>query len=565
MGGRLGIGSTHRGRNARKELDALKAQRALDAMKEDADNEQRKSSAAARASMAQRVSPEAYPVPPGSTLLAELLSFFRSLRVPDGPLLGEPWVVLDYQLRALEYLCDPVTRRVIISIPRKAGKTAFAAALLLATICGPLARRNSSVYSAARSRDQASLVFALAQKIINVTPWMQSEVHVTESRKMLKGLRYNVEYKALAADSKRNHGLSPVFLIHDELGQVTGETDDLYDALETAVGAQQSPKSLIISTQAADDADLLSRLIDDGIAADDPRTRVILYAADATDNPWSEKTWRKCHPAYGFFRNPVEFKEASDRAQRLPTAEMTFRRYYLNQRVSGETGIVTPNVWKANRKQPNLELFTDGRPVYAGLDLSQKQDLTSAALVCEDDDRNVHVISMSWTPSATLLARARRDKAPYMTWRDLGFLRVTPGSSVSYSHVITDFVAATAGMNVVSVGYDRWRIAEFMREMERLGIELPLKSVGQGYRDISPRIELTTELLLNEQLRHGGNPVLTSAATSCTIIRDSAGNQKLDKSREFGRIDPMVALVMAIGEMARSDAEAPVNIPILVL
>jgi phage terminase large subunit-like protein len=33
-------------------------------------------------------------------------------------------------------------------------------------LCGPVWRRNSQIYSAAQSRDQASLVFALAAKMV---------------------------------------------------------------------------------------------------------------------------------------------------------------------------------------------------------------------------------------------------------------------------------------------------------------------------------------------------------------------------------------------------------------
>ena len=51
--------------------------------------------------------------------------------------------------------------------------------------------------------------------------------------------------------------------IHDELGQVRGPRDPLYDALETATAAQAEPLSVIISTQAPSETDLLSILIDD--------------------------------------------------------------------------------------------------------------------------------------------------------------------------------------------------------------------------------------------------------------------------------------------------------------
>jgi hypothetical protein len=41
-------------------------------------------------------------------------------------------------------------------------KTALSAFLLLLNLCGPEAKQNSQLFSAAQSRDQASLLFSLA-------------------------------------------------------------------------------------------------------------------------------------------------------------------------------------------------------------------------------------------------------------------------------------------------------------------------------------------------------------------------------------------------------------------
>jgi phage terminase large subunit-like protein len=58
-------------------------------------------------------------------------------------------------------------------------------------------------------------------------------------------------------------------------------------------------------------------------------------------------------------------------------------------------------------------------------------------------------------------------------------------------------------------------------------------------------------------VRHGANPVLTMCAANAVVIKDPAGNRKLDKSKSTGRIDGMVALVMAMGVAANPAEEAP--------
>ena len=85
------------------------------------------------------------------------------------------------------------------------------------------------------------------------------------------------------------------------------------------------------------------------------------------------------------------------------------------------------------------------------------------------------------------------------------------------------------------------------KDCERDGISLPLVEFGQGFKDMAPAIDVLEEALLNGSLQHGGHPVLTMCAANAVVIKDPAGNRKLDKQKATGRIDGMVALAMALG------------------
>lgn len=82
-----------------------------------------------------------------------------------------------------------------------------------------------------------------------------------------------------------------------------------------------------------------------------------------------------------------------------------------------------------------------------------------------------------------------------------------------------------------------------------------MSEFGQGFASISPALDLLESDLLNGRLRHGGHPVLTMCAANAVVVKDAAGNRKLDKSKSTGRIDGMVALAMARG-LAGADAPA---------
>jgi hypothetical protein len=173
------------------------------------------------------------------------------------------------------------TRRAIISMGRKNAKTTLSACLLLAHLCGPPARNrpNSELYSAAQSRDQAAIIFSLACKMVRLNPLLTQTVRIQETAKTLACVELGTRYRALSAEATTAFGLSPSLIIHDELGRVRGPRSQLYEALETAVGAQEAPLTIIISTQAATDGDLLSILIDDALSGHDPTTVVRLYTA----------------------------------------------------------------------------------------------------------------------------------------------------------------------------------------------------------------------------------------------------------------------------------------------
>ena len=61
--------------------------------------------------------------------------------------------------------------------------------------------------------------------------------------------------------------------------------------------------------------------------------------------------------------------------------------------------------------------------------------------------------------------------------------------------------------------------------------------------------------LLDERFGTGGNPVLEICARHAVMVRDAAGNRKLDKSKATSRIDGMVALAIALG-VAQSEVKA---------
>lgn len=467
-------------------------------------------------------------------------------RIPDGKLVGKPVKLTPAQKSWIRQIYDTPTRTFILSMARKNAKTATSAFLLLLHLCGPEARANSQLYSAAQSRDQAAILFGYASKVVRMSPDLSEYVQIKESAKTLVCAELGTVYRALSADASTAYGLSPVFSVHDELGQVKGPRSELYEAIETASAAHERPLSIIISTQAPTDADLLSVLIDDALTGADPRVKVALHTAPLDLDPFSDKAIKAANPHFDVFMNKEEVRKQASDAKRLPSMEASYRNLILNQRVEAKTPFVTRSIWKENGQDPEE---VEGRDVYAGLDLSSVSDLTALVLVSDDGD--VH--PTFWLPGEGLAEKARADRVPYDVWAKQGFLQTTPGRAIEYEFVAEYLRGVFDRCNVRALAFDRWGMRHLRPWLERAGFteeELErFKDFGQGFVSMSPAIRSLEERLLTGKLKHGNHPVLSMCAANAVVVKDPAENRKFTKSKASGRIDGMQALAMAVGVM----------------
>lgn len=485
------------------------------------------------------------------TRARRIIAFIENFcHFPEGPKAGQLMVLDEFEKKFIVDVFDNKrgTQLAILSMAKKNGKTALVAALVLAFVIGPEATENSQIVSGAMEREQAAIIFAYAVKIINSSPALEPLVKIGSTRKRLHGLALNVEFRALANVAKSTHGVSPIVVILDEIGQVKGPKSDFVDALTTAQGAYDNGLMIVISTQAAEDGDLLSIMIDDALGSNDPHTVCHLYTADDGCELDDEKQWRKANPGLGTFRSEIDMRKLALKAQRMPSFASTFRNFNLNQRVEVNSPFVSRDVWIENGGKPTTTSLK-GREVYGALDLASVNDLCSALFATSDGD----VYPFFWLPKDGLKEKSRHDKQPYLEWVENGFLMTTPGRAVEYEHVAEFLRGVFDICTVKAIAFDRYNMKHLRPWLVKAGFsdeELKLFiEFGQGFVSMSPAIRELESKLLAKKLRHGNHPVLEMCARNAVIEQDPAGNRKFNKVKASGRIDGMVALAMAIGVM----------------
>jgi phage terminase large subunit-like protein len=483
-------------------------------------------------------------------------------RIPEGRFVGQPVKLRPWQKAEIRKIYDNPhgTRRAILSFGRKNAKTTLAGFLLLLHLCGPEAVQNGQLYSAAQSREQAAIIFALAAKIVRMSPDLNAVVLIRDNAKQLFCPELGTLYRALSADATTAYGLSPVLIIHDELAQVKGPRSPLYEALETAVGAQAEPLSIVISTQAPTDNDLLSILIDDALEGHDPRVIVSLYTADPDLDPFSEAAIRQANPAFGDFLNAKEVLAMAEDARRMPSREAEYRNLVLNQRVERSSPFISTAVWKSCAGAILDDL--SGATIFAGLDLSEVNDLT-AFVALADRGKKFHLRPYFWLPEDNLAERSRLDRVTYDLWAQQGYLETTPGNTIDYEFVADFLSDIFSGCDVKKIGFDRWHYKHLKPWLVHAGVpdellegdEALFEAFGQGYQSMSPALRQFEAWVLSGRIVHGNNPVMNMCATNAVVKSDPAGNRKLDKKRSRGRIDGMVAAAMAVGVASTFDGE----------
>jgi phage terminase large subunit-like protein len=295
----------------------------------------------------------------------------------------------------------------------------------------------------------------------------------------------------------------------------------------------------------------LSILIDDAMTGEDPTSVLRFDAAPVDADPFDEETIRLANPAYDVFQNQKEILAQRDDARRMPSRESAFRNLILNQRIEAEPQFLTAAEWTACNGEP---ADIAGREVFAGLDLSEVNDLTALALTYRDPTNGVTSVKMTfWLPEENLLAHAHHDRTPYDLWRKRGYLQTTPGAVVSYEYVAKYlFEEVFAKHKVIKLAFDAWNFRHLRPWLVAAGfnettIDQRFMEFGQGTKSMTPALRELQSLILGRKLRHGNNPILNWCAANARTEGVDASNRKLSKRKSRGRIDGLIALTMAIG------------------
>ena len=223
-------------------------------------------------------------------------------------------------------------------------------------------------------------------------------------------------------------------------------------------------------------------------------------------------------------------------------------------------------LWDRNYTREIDESKLKGRRCAGGIDLSAVSDLTVWVLLFPDLKAKglVDILIRVWCPEVRLYDRHNKYMAHYQGWEKEGFLLATPGDAVDYDFVRAQIVADSKIFDIDSIAVDRYfQGIEFSTKLdEELGGTKKSPKVficGMGEKSMATLVPEIERRLLEDQMNHGGNPILRWMADNVSVTEGPTGIKKPDKSTSQGKIDGIYGILFALDRLIRANIQPKGN------
>lgn len=503
------------------------------------------------------------------------IGFFRDvLRLNGGEFEGNPFELLDWQCFIVGSLFGwkgpdgwRRFRVAYIETAKGSGKSPLAAGVgLYGMVADGEAR--AEVYAGATKKDQAMVLFRDAVAMYQQSPALKQRLRPSGTGENVWNLAYLERgsfFRPISADDGQS-GPRPHMALIDEIHEHRNNT--VVEMLRAGTKSRRQALIFMITNSGSNKTgpcwqyhDYAAKVA--GRVLEDDAFFGYVCALDEGDDPFrNEKCWAKANPSLQGANLPglKYLREQVVEARGMPGKEALVRRLNFNQWTDAANPWISGDVWLGAQAEYDWRELR-GRRAWAGLDLGSTTDLTALVLYVEpaQPGEKWRLVPFAWLPDEGLDRKQDLDRVPYMAWRAAGYLETTNGRAISKLAIVQRLVELADFFDLQAVAYDLWRMEDLKSMASDNGIALPnLVGFGQGYKSMSPAIEAFETALLNNEVEHPGNPVFTWCAANAVTTTDPAGNRKLDKEKATGRIDLMVAAVMAVG--AAASAEAPMRL-----
>jgi phage terminase large subunit-like protein len=516
----------------------------------------------------------------------KVINFIEQLcHYREGDLAGEKIKVhtwFKWQLRTIYGRYDSVTHRraireAYIEIPKKNAKSMYISALGLyhSTSDGYYDENDHwvkeaapQVFCAATTIQQARIIHDLSKFMVNKEPLLLKRLKPMQYS--IVGRTNNAVFRVLSSDAEGQEGLNASAVLVDEL-HAHKDGGALYSSLKGAGASRPQPLTIIITTSGVHNPlsigyrrhEYAEKVQQDWIL--DPSFHGKIYAApqNLTDEQClEEKYWKDCNPSLGAGVS-LEYLRSRARECKLdPSMLNTFKRYHLNIWVSSHEQWIPKGLYQKCKSKSDFE-ENIGKRTWIGVDIGATEDLTAVARLWhtgtvkrEDHEGNLRdmdtfaaKIDHFCTSNKIDAVQNNSQFITYQQWVNKGFIEIAGDTDTDYIRIrerIEEHIGAYLVRNITFDRFGAWEMATALEQRYRSKGPTFLRPISWNSLTASPPMKKLQALVQGGLIDLSDDPVLEWQFDNVLIHIDAKGNIFPNKAKAKGKIDGVVALILAV-------------------
>ena len=483
-----------------------------------------------------------------------VLDFVSVLKHTKGPDAGQPIILQPFQVllicgiygfRHKKEHEKRMTTDVIVFIPRKAGKSTLTAVIGLYELA--FNEGGAEVFTLATNREQASIVFDAAKSMIESMPDEIKSWYRVSKYEIGKSNDSQTMFRALSRDNKKSgDGKYASCVIIDEAAQIVDRNS--IEVIFSGMVARKNPLRIYITTASFskdtkfyEDLSAFESMLNND-APDNSRWFGLLYGLDPQDNWKDESTWAKANPMHGISVYQEAIKERCEQAKLKPPALNEFLCKTLNVYVSANTAWIDRDYWDKSINEDK----GDPEEVFIGFDLAATRDLNAVCTLKRYASEDYYADFKFFLPEEALNLIPTHYRGIFDQAVQSKILHITEGN-VMDDREISEYIKQQASLyNVKEVGYDAYNAASLVARLHDNSI--PVKKVGQGMAVLNNPSKHVEKLIMQNAIKHNGNPFVGWQLGNCEVYTDVNGNIKIRKNEadKSAKVDGIIALIIAM-------------------
>lgn len=400
------------------------------------------------------------------------------------PLILQPWqIFIVYNLVGF-YIKGTDERRYkegFLFVPRKSGKTIFAAALAFGLSLLEY-RSGSKLYITSASLKQAQ------QSFDDIIYTLRKRDFINDFRVRNNNAEHSIQsdfgdgsvyIEALAANPDAQDSFNCNIAIADEIHAFKKAAQ--YNRFKEAMKAYRNKLMIGITTAGDNMNSFCYRRLDyackvvSGTVKDDSLF-CFVAKADQDDNGdvdyLDPVQHEKANPSYGITISPKDMMNEALQAQNDPQQRKDFLSRSLNVYTTAMKAYFNIEEFRRSDSKYNWTLEELAKlPIdwYGGADLSKLHDLTAAALFGHYDQEDIDIIiTHAFFPVVNAAKKADEDGIPLFGWADDGWLTMSNTPTVEVTDVVKWFqFMRDLGFKITQIGHDRKFAREYFVEMKK--------------------------------------------------------------------------------------------------